>query len=201
VGKGQEAVLKHGSELSLGVKSAGAAKKTNNHKDSFVSFIFKANFGEVEETDVHPAFTETAGPQQSYTCAKELGSGAFAEVRLCFHKKSGQKYAAKIVDKNKFALNKELRKGSFRDEVEILKSIRSPYIVRVEDIFETDNYLTIILQYVSGGDLFDTLIAKKRYSEAEAKIVFLQMAQGVKYLHERGIAHRDLKFDSSFLSL
>ena len=64
-----------------------------------------------------------------------LGSGAFAEVRLCFHKRTGAKYAAKIVDKNKFALNKELRKGSFRDEVEILKSIDSPYIVHCYDIF------------------------------------------------------------------
>ncbi len=127
-----------------------------------------------------------------YQCSKALGSGAFAEVRLCFHRRTGVKYAAKIVDKNKFALNKELRKGSFRDEVEILKSIRNPYIVRCEDIFETDNYLTIILQFVSGGDLFDKLVAIKRYSEDDAKTVFYQMAHGLKYLHDRGIAHRDL---------
>ena len=129
---------------------------------------------------------------QVYQCAKALGSGAFAEVRLCYHRRTGAKYAAKIVDKNKFALNKELRKGSFRDEVEILKSIHNPYIVRCEDIFETDNFLTIILQFVSGGDLFDKLVALKRYSEDDAKTVFYQMAHGLKYLHDRGIAHRDL---------
>jgi serine/threonine protein kinase len=158
--KGKVAELKHGAELSLGVKSSAAAKK-GSLKHSFVAFIYKSGSG--EEQDVHEAFQETGGPSSTYECSKALGSGAFAEVRLCFHRRTGTKYAAKIVDKNKFALNKELRKGSFRDEVEILKSINSPYIVRCEDIFETDNYLTIILQYVSGGDLFDKLVALKRY--------------------------------------
>jgi len=77
--------------------------------------------------------------------------------------------------------------------VEILKSIESPYIVHCHDIFETDSFLTIILEYVSGGDLFDKLVALKRYQESDAKLVFYQMAHGVKYLHDRGIAHRDLK--------
>lgn len=208
IGKDQVAELRHGAELSLGVKSSALAKKSASNAQTFVAFIYKSSGS--GEADVHEAFLEPNGPTRSYECSKGLGSGAFAEVRLCFHRKTGVKYAAKIVDKNKFALNKELRKGSFRDEVEILKSIRSPYIVRCEDIFETDNFLTMILQYVSGGDLFDKLSALKRYSEQDAKIVFYQMAQGLQYLHGRGIgqcifgfflcltlfappAHRDLK--------
>lgn len=188
---GSSLLLPHGAELSLGVSSSASAKKTERHKDSFVAFIFRSSTA--PDAHVHPAFREPLGPNVSYDCAKELGSGAFAEVFLCIHRRTGRKYAAKIVDKNKFALNKELRQGSFRDEVEILKDIQHPFIVRVEDIFETDNYLTIILQYVSGGDLFDKIVALKRYQEDDAKIVFKQMAEGVRYLHERGIAHRDLK--------
>ena len=191
IGKGNSKELCHGQELSLGVPSSKAARKSNKLKDRFVSFMYKSSAEEME--DIHAAFEEADGPSQTYTCSKTLGSGAFAEVRLCLHKRTGKKFAAKIVDKKKFALNKELRSGSFKDEVEILKTINNPYIVRVEDIYETDTYLTIILQYVSGGDLFDKVVALKRYDEESAKIVFYQMAHAVKYLHDRGIAHRDLK--------
>lgn len=125
IGKGKIAELRHGAELSLGVKSAASAKK-GSHKGTYVAFIYKSNSG--LEEDVHAAFLEEGGPAASYECSKvstfcllcffflkksvsqALGSGAFAEVRLCFHRRTGAKYAAKIVDKNKFALNKELRK-------------------------------------------------------------------------------------------
>ena len=189
--KGESCELRNGSELALGVKNAAQAKKTTNHKTTFVAYVFRSAVG--DEQLVHEAFREAEGPNQTYSCAKELGSGAFAQVHLCLHRRTGRKYAAKIVDKGKFALNKELRKDSFRDEVEILKTIQSPYIVQVHDIYETKRFLTIILQYVSGGDLFDKVVSLKRFAEDDAKIVFKQMAEGLKYLHERGIAHRDLK--------
>lgn len=79
-------------------------------------------------------------------------------MRLCIERSTGKKYAAKIIDKQKFAMNKELRSGSYRDEINILKSIQHPYIVGVKDIFETARYLVIVLQYVDGGDLFDLVV-------------------------------------------
>jgi serine/threonine protein kinase len=104
---------------------------------------------------------------QEFECGKILGSGAFAEVRLCTRRSTGQKYAAKCIDKQKFAMNKELRSGSFRDEIDILKSLQHPYIVECADIFETDRFLVIILQYVDGGDLFDLLVSVKRFAEGK----------------------------------
>lgn len=130
----------------------------------------------------------------SYECGRLLGSGAFAEVRMCTHRETGKNYAAKVVDKIKFAINcPSVRKASYLDEITILKSIRHPYIVSVEDVFETSRYLTIILQYVEGGDLFDKIIEVRRFSEPDAKIIFKQMVDGLMYLHDNNIAHRDLK--------
>lgn len=192
IGKDNLRELTNGSELSLGFPSSSVAKKSKTHASSFVAFIFKS-LEEGTAAAPHPAFLEADGPSQEYECGKELGSGAFAQVHLCIHRATKKKWAAKIIDKQKFALNKELRSGSFRDEIDILKSLQHPYIVGVKDIYETGRYLVIILQYVDGGDLFDLLVSKKRFTEDEAKIIFLQMVEGLQYLHHLNIAHRDLK--------
>ncbi len=135
---------------------------------------------ETPHTQTHAAFLDPDGPIKEFECGRVLGSGAFAEgartvttcgadavsltlahtVRLCIERSTGTKYAAKIIDKQKFAMNKELRSGSYRDEINILKSIQHPYIVGVKDIFETTRYLVIILQFVDGGDLFDLLVRR-----------------------------------------
>ncbi len=74
IGKGNSLELKHGAELSLGVKSSSAAKKSGSNKGphTFVSFIFKSSTGGGEESDVHEAFTEEGGPGTSYQCSKVL---------------------------------------------------------------------------------------------------------------------------------
>ena len=146
--------------------------------------------------DVHPAFLEKQPNKLAtlYECGEPLGSGAYAEVRLCTHRESGKRYAAKIVDKKKFAQNNpNFRSTSYLDEIAILKAIRHPYIVSVEDACESPLYLTIILQYVEGGDLFDKVVELGRFNEGDAKIVFKQMVDGLAYLHDNNIAHRDLK--------
>ena len=94
----------------------------------------------------HPSFEEENGPQEKYECKDIIGTGAFAEVRLCIEKSTQKKFAIKIVDKKKFSMNKQLRKGSFIDEVNILKKLNNPYIISVADIFETSNYLCIVLE-------------------------------------------------------
>eukprot|EP01091_Cochliopodium_minus_P015729 TRINITY_DN5687_c0_g1_i2.p1 TRINITY_DN5687_c0_g1~~TRINITY_DN5687_c0_g1_i2.p1 ORF type:complete len:344 (-),score=142.78 TRINITY_DN5687_c0_g1_i2:32-1063(-) len=90
-------------------------------------------------------------------------------------------------------MNKELRQGSFIDEVNILKKLNNPYIISVEEIYDTKNYLCIVLEYVSGGDLFDRIVGKKFYAEDDSKVVFKQMVLALQYLHENKISHRDLK--------
>ena len=94
----------------------------------------------------HAAFEEKGGPQEKYECKELIGTGAFAEVRLCVEKETLENFAVKIIDKKKFSMNKELRKGSFIDEVNILTQLSHPFIISVKDIFNTQNFLSIILE-------------------------------------------------------
>jgi tRNA A-37 threonylcarbamoyl transferase component Bud32 len=156
--------------------------------------LMEDDIEKLEEGEEHAAFDKNSALGASYFCGKHLGSGAFAEVRLCTHRETRKLFAAKIVDKERFSENcPSARDASYLDEIKILKRLRHRNIVSVEDVFESEKYLTMILQYVEGGDLFDKIIELSRYTESDAKIVFKQMLDGLTYLHENNIAHRDLK--------
>jgi serine/threonine protein kinase len=125
-----------------------------------------------------------------------LGSGAFAQVRKCIHKETGAKYAMKIIDKKKFmAINSSGRLDNLMDEVNILRAADHTNIIRMFDVIETPKTLYVVLELVSGGDLFDRIVAQegKGFSEEVARYMFEQMLAAVKYLHSRSIVHRDLK--------
>ena len=84
-------------------------------------------------------------------------------------------------------------------ECSILKALNNPCIVHISDVHETSDALYIILELVEGGELFDRIVAHGQFDEATTKLVFRQMAIGVKYLHEQSITHRDLKPENILL--
>jgi 5'-AMP-activated protein kinase, catalytic alpha subunit len=84
-------------------------------------------------------------------------------------------------------------------EIEILKMIRHPYIIQLFEIIETPKQLFLIMEYVSGGELFDFIVKKQKLSEQESCKYFQQIICGVEYLHELGIVHRDLKPENLLL--
>jgi len=109
---------------------------------------------------------------------------------------TGAQYAMKIIDKKKFmAINSSGRLDNLMDEVNILRAADHTNIIRMFDVIETPKTLYVVLELVSGGDLFDRIVAQegKGFSEEVARYMFEQMLAAVKYLHSRSIVHRDLK--------
>lgn len=148
---------------------------------------------EEENVRCHPVFEAHSKLSEAYECGESLGTGAFAEVRRCIHRESGEERAIKIVDKKRFALNPELREGSWVDEVDILKTVDHPSVVKVLDVFNTRRWLCIVMELIRGGDLFDAVVSVKCYPERTVRYLFRQMCDSLKYLHDRDIIHRDLK--------
>ena len=126
-----------------------------------------------------------------YDVKNKLGSGKFGLVKLGIHKKTGQKVAIKIMKKSSMdSSDLEL----VRTEIEILKICQHPYIIRLYNVFENPDYLYIIMEYCSGGDLFSYLENRNfRLSEKRASTLIHQMSTAVYYMHSFGVVHRDLK--------
>uniref|UniRef100_A0A8C3FWD2 non-specific serine/threonine protein kinase n=1 Tax=Chrysemys picta bellii TaxID=8478 RepID=A0A8C3FWD2_CHRPI len=138
--------------------------------------------------------------EDHYEMGEELGSGQFAIVRKCREKKSGLEYAAKFIKKRRLSSS---RRGVSREEIErevdILREIQHPNIITLHDIFENKTDVVLILELVSGGELFDFLAEKESLTEEEATQFLKQILDGVHYLHSKRIAHFDLKPENIML--
>ena len=126
-----------------------------------------------------------------YEVKNKLGSGKFGLVKLGIDKKTGQKVAIKIMKKSSMdSSDLEL----VRTEIEILKICQHPNIIRLYNVFENADYMYIIMEYCSGGDLFSYLENRNfRVSEKRASTIIHKMSTAVFYMHSFGVVHRDLK--------
>jgi serine/threonine protein kinase len=106
------------------------------------------------------------------------------------HKKTGEKYAIKFIDK-KFVDQEDLVLLS--REIDIMKKVDHENILSLVEIFETDNQLSLVMELVNGGELFFKIVERGSYSERDASGIVRQILNGVKYLHSLGICHRDIK--------
>ncbi|RXN03859.1 death-associated kinase 2 isoform X1 [Labeo rohita] len=135
-----------------------------------------------------------------YDIVEELGSGQFAIVKRCIEKSTGVEYAAKFIKKR---LNRASRRGVRREEIErevdILQDLQHPNIITLHDVYENRTDVVLILELVSGGELFDFLAQKESLSEEEATEFIKQILNGVQYLHSKKIAHFDLKPENIML--
>ncbi|CAK6959884.1 calcium/calmodulin-dependent protein kinase type 1D isoform X1 [Scomber scombrus] len=118
-----------------------------------------------------------------------LGTGAFSEVILAQEKLTGRMFAVKCIPK-KALKGKE---SSIENEIAVLRKIKHENIVALEDIYESPDHLYLIMQLVSGGELFDRIVEKGFYTEKDASTLIRQVLDAVNYLHKMGIVHRDLK--------
>ncbi|KAM3855747.1 death-associated protein kinase 3-like [Vipera latastei] len=127
-------------------------------------------------------------------------SGQFAIVRKCREKKTALEYAAKFIKKRRLSSS---RRGVSREEIQrevnILREIQHPNIITLHDIFENKTDVVLILELVSGGELFDFLAEKESLTEEEATQFLKQILDGVHYLHSKHIAHFDLKPENIML--
>ncbi|XP_067861184.1 calcium/calmodulin-dependent protein kinase type 1D [Heptranchias perlo] len=118
-----------------------------------------------------------------------LGTGAFSEVVMAKEKTTSKMFAIKCIPK-KALKGKE---SSIENEIAVLRRIKHENIVALEDIYESPNHLYLVMQLVSGGELFDRIVEKGFYTEKDASTLIRQVLDAVQYLHKMSIVHRDLK--------
>ncbi|XP_035636730.1 serine/threonine-protein kinase MARK2-like isoform X11 [Oncorhynchus keta] len=132
----------------------------------------------------------------NYRLLKTIGKGNFAKVKLARHVLTGKEVAVKIIDKTQ--LNSSSLQKLFR-EVRIMKLLNHPNIVKLFEVIETEKTLYLIMEYASGGEVFDYLVAHGRMKEKEARAKFRQIVSAVQYCHQKCIVHRDLKAENLLL--
>ncbi|XP_073778929.1 serine/threonine-protein kinase SIK3 homolog isoform X1 [Danio rerio] len=131
-----------------------------------------------------------------YEMERTIGKGNFAVVKLATHMITKAKVAIKIVDKTQ--LDDENLKKIFR-EVQIMKMLRHPHIIRLYQVMETERMIYLVTEYASGGEIFDHLVAHGRMAEKDARRKFKQIVAAVYFCHCRSIVHRDLKAENLLL--
>eukprot|EP00163_Fabomonas_tropica_P010413 TRINITY_DN2053_c0_g1_i3.p1 TRINITY_DN2053_c0_g1~~TRINITY_DN2053_c0_g1_i3.p1 ORF type:complete len:664 (-),score=124.87 TRINITY_DN2053_c0_g1_i3:442-2433(-) len=133
-----------------------------------------------------------------FSLGRTLGIGSTGKVKLGTHKDTGQTVAIKIVNKDHLNTRPSLRKKVER-EIAVMKVIDHPHVLRLFDVFETENHLFLVLEHVEGGELFDYLVGKGRLTPNEALGFFRQILSGLVYCHNCLICHRDLKPENLLL--
>lgn len=131
-----------------------------------------------------------------YEILRTLGKGNFAVVKLARHKVTKTQVAIKIIDKTR--LNSSNLEKIYR-EVQIMKLLNHPHIIKLYQVMETKDMLYIVTEYAKNGEMFDYLTSNGRMSEAEARKKFWQILTAVDYCHRHHIVHRDLKTENLLL--
>jgi len=137
--------------------------------------------------------------KSKYDVGKELGRGNFAVVKECTQKENGIKRAVKIL-----TVQNDEEYGHIKAEIAILEKLKHPSIIQMVEIFEKRSNrgkprVYIVMELVTGGELFDRIVEKKNFSEGEARRVLRTVLQSLEYAKEEGIAHRDLKPENILL--
>ncbi|XP_067408161.1 serine/threonine-protein kinase BRSK1 isoform X3 [Emydura macquarii macquarii] len=131
-----------------------------------------------------------------YRLEKTLGKGQTGLVKLGIHCITGQKVAIKIVNREKLSESVLMK---VEREIAILKLIEHPHVLKLHDVYENKKYLYLVLEHVSGGELFDYLVKKGRLTPKEARKFFRQIVSALDFCHSYSICHRDLKPENLLL--
>jgi len=127
-----------------------------------------------------------------------FGKGTFSIVKLAEHKKTKEKIAIKILQKNKILNKEDLIR--IEREIGILKSLNHPNIIKIHRIEEDDKRFYIIMEFCENGELFNRIVEKQHLTEDEAALFYYQLINGLEYIHKNNIVHRDLKPENLLLS-
>ncbi|XP_051982506.1 calcium/calmodulin-dependent protein kinase type II delta 2 chain isoform X2 [Xyrauchen texanus] len=132
-----------------------------------------------------------------YQLFEELGKGAFSVVRRCVRISSGQEYAAKIINTKKLSARDHQK---LEREARICRLLKHPNIVRLHDSISEEGFHYLVFDLVTGGELFEDIVAREYYSEADASHCIQQILESVHHCHVNGIVHRDLKPENLLLA-
>ena len=125
-----------------------------------------------------------------YELGKTLGSGSFSKVKLGVDDQ-GRQYAVKIIEKEQ--LVREHMEEQLKREISVMKMLNHPHIVRLYDVLQTQNHIYLVLELVTGGELFDRILSAKKFDEDTGRRFFQQLVVALHFSHKNSVAHRDLK--------
>lgn len=126
-----------------------------------------------------------------YQFGKAIGYGAFGKVKEAIHVVNGEKVAVKIIKKKKMKHENDFRQ--VQREIKLLSLLNHPNIVQLFEAIETEDAIYMIMEHVSGGELYDHILKRGRLSEPEARHFFRQILAGIHYCHSNHVVHRDVK--------
>ncbi|XP_008426998.1 calcium/calmodulin-dependent protein kinase type II subunit gamma isoform X21 [Poecilia reticulata] len=132
-----------------------------------------------------------------YQLYEELGKGAFSVVRRCVKKSTGQEYAAKIINTKKLSARDHQK---LEREARICRMLKHPNIVRLHESIAEEGFHYLVFDLVTGGELFEDIVAREYYSEADASHCINQILESISHIHQHDIVHRDLKPENLLLA-
>ncbi|XP_050287817.1 CBL-interacting serine/threonine-protein kinase 23 [Quercus robur] len=132
-----------------------------------------------------------------YELGRTLGEGNFAKVKFARNVDTGENVAIKILDKEKILKHKMI--AQIKREISTMKLIRHPNVIRMYEVMASRTKIYIVMEFVTGGELFDKIASRGRLKEDEARKYFQQLINAVDYCHSRGVFHRDLKPENLLL--
>ncbi|XP_041972523.1 phosphorylase b kinase gamma catalytic chain, skeletal muscle/heart isoform isoform X2 [Aricia agestis] len=132
-----------------------------------------------------------------------IGRGISSTVRRCVEKETGHEYAAKIIDlsqESQDGIDTHVMRDATHQEIHILRMVAGhPYIIELQDVFESETFIFLVFELCKNGELFDYLTSVVTLSEKKTRYIMRQVLEGVKYIHSKGIVHRDLKPENILL--
>ncbi|XP_042497156.1 CBL-interacting serine/threonine-protein kinase 8-like isoform X2 [Macadamia integrifolia] len=132
-----------------------------------------------------------------YEVGRTIGEGTFAKVKFAQNTETGESVAMKVLDRRTIIKHKMV--DQIKREISIMKLVRHPYVVHLHEVLASRTKIYIILEFITGGELFDKIVHRRRLSETEARRYFQQLIDGVGYCHSKGVYHRDLKPENLLL--
>jgi len=171
-------------------------KKDKGKGKLLVTLHYPVKKPEKEEKQVKETGTSVPPPKKDkkvdecYEFGDELGRGGFSIVKKATLKETGEIVAIKIIEK-KEQTSEEL--NLLHREIDIMRKLKHKNIIGLIEVYDEKDYIYLVMEMVAGGELFDQIVSRGTYSEADAANVVRQILEAVEYMHENGIAHRDLK--------
>lgn len=132
-----------------------------------------------------------------YEIHKTLGEGTFGKVKRALNTETQEWVAIKVLDKEK--IQKQNMGSQVKKEISIMKLVRHPHVVQLKEVLASRTKIFIVLELVTGGELFDKIVTVGRFKEKTARFYFQQLVVGTQYCHSKGVCHRDLKPENLLL--
>eukprot|EP00930_Biecheleria_cincta_P021472 TRINITY_DN1590_c0_g2_i1.p1 TRINITY_DN1590_c0_g2~~TRINITY_DN1590_c0_g2_i1.p1 ORF type:complete len:961 (-),score=170.56 TRINITY_DN1590_c0_g2_i1:214-3060(-) len=196
LGQTAQAEMFGGSASKDGNEEMGDFSGRQKQRDSSLDALIRDN---VSDGRGSTSTTLSGSSLEDYIIGKQIGQGAYAIVAFGLHKESSKKVAIKIYEKYKL-LDPQRRK-SVRCEIRLMEQLRHPNIVVFHEALDTPKQIYLIMDFVGGGSLHHFLKKRpnRRTDDVMAKRLFYQVSQGIRYLHDRYIVHRDVKLENLLL--